>query len=260
MERDLVCTRTAEGGSRATKRGQHWAGCSRARRAFHDNLRGLAKVILRATRTRPVPPFRSTKPRHGVGASLGDYFSTRLFAGLTAIGTIRLTLLSLLHERELASPQSSRCQWDPARVNLRHAGPLIIQRPSDLARSPPLAGSGEAENTKDPAERRSGDGSARHEQPFNLLELEAGVARPLVDLDPRRASVAQDCFQHGTLHSAHTPDPQPEAEPHKYATHDRESVSWVTLLNFFERPVRRSSYSPPNPSSQPRHWLLLRDF
>jgi len=111
-------------------------------------------------------------------------------------------------------------------VNLGHAGWPIIQRPRGSARSPPLAGSGEAEKAKDPVERRSGEGSARHEQPFNLLEPEAGVARSLVDLNPRRASVAQDCFQHGALHSAHAPRP---------------SVSWVTLLNFFERPVRRSS-------------------
>ena len=94
-------------------------------------------------------------------------------------------------------------------MNLGHAGPPIIQRPWGSARSPPLAGSGEAKKTKDPAERRSGDGSARPEQPFNLLEPEAGVARPLVDLDPRRAFIAQDCFQHGALHSAHAPDPQP---------------------------------------------------
>ena len=59
--------------------------------------------------------------------------------------------------------------------------------------------------TKDSAKRPSSDDSARHEQPFNLLEPEAGVARPLVDLDLRRASVAQDCFQHDDLHSAHAP-------------------------------------------------------
>ena len=50
---------------------------------------------------------------------------------------------------------------------------------------------------------------ARHQQEFDLLEPEAGVARPLVDLDPRRAFVAQDCFQHGALHSVHAADPQP---------------------------------------------------
>ena len=104
-------------------------------------------------------------------------------------------------------------------MNLGHAGPPITQRPSGSARSPPLAGSGEAEMTKDSAKRPSSDDSARHEQPFNLLEPEAGVARPLVDLDPRRASVAQDCFQHDALHSAHAPDPQPETELHEYAAH-----------------------------------------
>jgi hypothetical protein len=40
--------------------------------------------------------FRDT----GIGARFADNFLTRLFAGLTAIGTIRLTLLSLLHERD----------------------------------------------------------------------------------------------------------------------------------------------------------------
>jgi hypothetical protein len=45
---------------------------------------------------------------------------------------------------------------------------------------------------------------------LNLLEPEAGVARPLVDLDPRRASVAQDYFRHGALHTAHAPDLPPE--------------------------------------------------
>ena len=103
-------------------------------------------------------------------------------------------------------------------MNLGHAGPPIIQRPWGSARSPPLAGSGEAKKTKDPAERRSGDGSARHEQPFNLLEPEAGVARPLVDLDPRRALAVQDYFQHGALHSARTsPTRGREAELLKYA-------------------------------------------
>jgi hypothetical protein len=122
-------------------------------------------------------------------------------------------------------------------VNLGHAGPPIIQRPWGSARSPPLAGSGEAEKTKDPAERRSGDGSARHEQPFNLLKPEAGVARPLVDLDPRRA-VAQDCFQHGALHSAHAPTCSRRRSYTNMQPMLRDSVSWVTLLKFFERPVR----------------------
>ena len=75
-------------------------------------------------------------------------------------------------------------------MNLGHAGPPITQRPLGSARSPPLAGSGEAEKTKDPPEPRNGHRSARHEQPFNLLEPEAGVARPLVDLDLRHAFVA----------------------------------------------------------------------
>ena len=117
-------------------------------------------------------------------------------------------------------------------MNLGHAGPLIIQRPCGSARSPPLAGPGEAEKIKDPPERRTGDGSAQHEQPFNLLEAEAGVARALVDLDPRHAFVAQDCFQHGALHSAHAADPQSETELHKYATHAPRECELVTLLNF----------------------------
>jgi len=74
-------------------------------------------------------------------------------------------------------------------VNLGHEGPPIIQRPSSSARSPPPARCGEAEMIEDPPEPRSGHGSARFEQPFNLLEPEAGVARPLVDLDPRRRSL-----------------------------------------------------------------------
>jgi hypothetical protein len=117
-------------------------------------------------------------------------------------------------------------------VNLGHAGPPIIRRPWSSARSTSLAGSGEAEKTKDPAERGSGKGSARHGQPFNLLEPEAGVARPLVDLDPRRASVAQDCFQHGALHSAHTPTRGRRRNYTNMATRAPRSVSEVTLMNF----------------------------
>jgi hypothetical protein len=77
-----------------------------------------------------------------------------------------------------------------ARANLAHVGPPIIQRPSGSDRSPALAGSGEAEKTKDPHKPRSDHGRARHEQWFDLLELKAGVAHPLVDLDPQHALVA----------------------------------------------------------------------
>jgi hypothetical protein len=73
--------------------------------------------------------------------------------------------------------------------------------------------------------RRSGDGSARHEQPFNLLEPEAGVAHPLVDLDPRRAFVAQDCFQHGALHSAHAADPQPGGGAAQISAYGRAGIA-----------------------------------
>ena len=52
------------------------------------------------------------------------------------------------------------------------------------------AASAKAEKIEDPPQSRSGYGSARHEPPFNLLEPETGVARPLVDLDPRHAFVA----------------------------------------------------------------------
>jgi hypothetical protein len=75
-------------------------------------------------------------------------------------------------------------------VNLGHAGLPIIQRPLNSVRSRSHAASAEAEKIEDPPEPRSGHGSARHEPPFNLLEPEAGVARPLVDLDPRHAFVA----------------------------------------------------------------------
>ena len=115
-------------------------------------------------------------------------------------------------------------------MNFVHAGPPNIQRPAGSVRSPPLAGSGEAEKTNDPSEARSGHGRARHEQSFDLLEPKAGVAHPLVDLDPRHALVAWDYFRHGALHTAHAPDRPPETALHKYATMLRHGVSWVTPL------------------------------
>src|SRR5262249_58709725 len=39
-------------------------------------------------------------PDTGSGLRFGDYFLTRLFAALTAVGTIRLTLLRLLHDTD----------------------------------------------------------------------------------------------------------------------------------------------------------------
>ena len=47
-----------------------------------------------------IKPELATAQIDYVELTVGDYFLTRLFAGLTAVGTIRLTLLSLLHERE----------------------------------------------------------------------------------------------------------------------------------------------------------------
>ena len=116
-------------------------------------------------------------------------------------------------------------------MNFGHERPPNIQRPSSSARSPPLAKCGEAEKIEDPPEPRRGYRSAWCEQPFNLLEPEAGVARPLVDLDPRRALAVQDCFQNGALQSARTPPTRGrEAELLKYPVLLRDTrVSWVTL-------------------------------
>jgi hypothetical protein len=102
---------------------------------------------------------------------------------------------------------------------------------------PPLARSGEAEKTKDPPEPRSGHGSARHEQSFNLLEPEAGVAHPLVDLDPRHALVASDYFQRA-LHSAHARARSRRRSYTNLRPMLRDRVSGVTPLKFFDRPVR----------------------
>jgi hypothetical protein len=110
-------------------------------------------------------------------------------------------------------------------MNFGHEKPPNIQRPSSSARSPPLAKCGETEKIEDPPGARSGHDSARCEQPFNLLEPEAGVARPLVDLDPRRALVVQDCFQHGAPRNACTPPTRGrEAELLKYAVLLRDTV------------------------------------
>ena len=79
-------------------------------------------------------------------------------------------------------------------MSLRHAGPPIIQRPLNSARSRPPAASAEAEKIEDPPEPRNGHGSARHEAPFDLLEPEAVVARPLVDLDPRQLLLHRIAF------------------------------------------------------------------
>jgi hypothetical protein len=62
-----------------------------------------------------------------------------------------------------------------------------------------------AENTENPPEPWSGHDNARHEQLLHPLKLEAGVARPLVKLNPRHALVPNLYFQHGALHSAHAP-------------------------------------------------------
>jgi len=76
-----------------------------------------------------------------------------------------------------------------------------------------------------------------------MLELEACVARPLIDLDPRRVFVAQDCFQRGALDSARAADPQPGGGPAQTCgPAPRQCEPGDTPLNFLvgvERPRRR---------------------
>jgi hypothetical protein len=88
----------------------------------------------------------------------------------------------------------------------------------------------EAKKINDRPEPRSGHGSARDKQPFDLLEPEAGVARSLVELDPRHA-VPEISFQHSALHSAHS-RPQAGAAAQYRAKLERR-VIWLTLPGLF---------------------------
>ncbi|MFL5269497.1 MAG: hypothetical protein ACJ8AH_23400 [Stellaceae bacterium] len=83
-------------------------------------------------------------------------------------------------------------------------GSPITQRLSDLAGSRTIGWVAKAKKVENPFEPRSGHGTVRLEQLFHPLELEAGVARTLVELDPRHALVPNLYFQHGAL-LAHAP-------------------------------------------------------
>ena len=171
----------------------------------------------------------------------------RLLHHLTAIG---LSLISLVTDGMRGPPQSSQCRWDPTLVNLGHSGPPINQRPSSSARSRRLARSAEAERTKDPPEPRCRHGGARHEQSFDPLKPEAGVARPLVELDPRHAPVPKVYF-HGALHSAHTRNPQPGDGALKYGVRARRPCEPVHTRQFFQPAAPNLAISPDGPSLRP---------
>jgi hypothetical protein len=94
---------------------------------------------------------------------------------------------------------------EPALVNLGPRRPPIAQRPPDSATLRAFV-SAEAKKTTDPPEPRIGCGSARHQQSFELLEPEAGVTRPLVELDPTHAPDDPWVgFRHGPLQGADAP-------------------------------------------------------
>src|SRR6478735_5576918 len=99
---------------------------------------------------------------------------------------------------------SSGCRCPAPRV-LGPRGPPIIRQPSNSTGSRTLARLAKTKKTENPPEPWSAHGGARREQPFHPLDLEAGVACPLVEFDPRHALVPNLYFQHGALHSAHTP-------------------------------------------------------
>src|SRR5271166_2655573 len=104
-------------------------------------------------------------------------------------------------------PAARTEHFEPVLLNFGYAGrPPITQRPSGSAALRGRAVSARAEKTKGPPDPGSSHGSTRHEQSFDPLEPEAGVAHPLVELDPRHALVPEDCFQHGALHGVHAPD------------------------------------------------------
>src|SRR5947208_15132803 len=96
--------------------------------------------------------------------------------------------------------------FEPALLNLGLRRPPIAQRPPGSATLRSFVPA-EAKKINDRPEPGSGHGSARHKQSFDLLEPEAGVARPLVELDPRHA-VPEISLQHSALRSAHS-RPQP---------------------------------------------------
>jgi hypothetical protein len=63
----------------------------------------------------------------------------------------------------------------------------------------------EAEKTKEPLEPGIRHRSTRYKQSFDPLKTEVGLARPLVELDPRHALVPSVCSQHDALQSADAP-------------------------------------------------------
>jgi hypothetical protein len=79
----------------------------------------------------------------------------------------------------------------------------MAQRPSGSVSLPTFA---EAKETKNSPAPGLGHKSARHEQSFEALQPQAGVARPLLELGPRHAVAPSVCFQHRALHSTPAPD------------------------------------------------------
>jgi hypothetical protein len=80
--------------------------------------------------------------------------------------------------------------FEPDFMNCRGARrPPISQRPPGSAKSPLAVLYADLKKTEEPPAPGIRHHGTRHQQSFDALEPEAGVARPLVELDPRHAVV-----------------------------------------------------------------------
>ncbi len=154
----------------------------------HDACAGCEGLWGKRRRHRAHYPGRlsSIRPLGRSGIALGS----------TVIKSTRECTAPDARSRRFAHPE-------PDIRNLGRAGrPPITQRPPGSVSSRAV---GEAKKTNDLPEPGTRSGSTRRQQSFELLEPEAGVARPLVELDPRYALIPQVGSQHGALHSACAP-------------------------------------------------------
>jgi hypothetical protein len=142
------------------------------------------------------------RPKGASRRTLGGYATT--FVSILA-QLLPATVLDSTRGRARA-PDARSGRTARLKPHIRNCGragrPPIAQRPLSSVSSRAV---GETKKTNDPPEPGTRSGSTRRQQPFELLEPEAGVARPLVELDPRYALIPQVGSQHGALHSACAP-------------------------------------------------------
>jgi hypothetical protein len=89
--------------------------------------------------------------------------------------------------------------------------------------------------TEHPPEPWNDHSNARHEQLFGPLKPEAGVACPLIKLDPRHAFVPNLYFQHGALLARTRPIAVEGASCFIYPARAVVTCDRVHTLSFFWR-------------------------